>query len=234
MLLDQVGEAPAAPPLQPADRGTRRHLLRDLHLRFDRAAQRRAHRAPQRGQFRAFADAPSINLTADERDLSGLFARLRRLGRGNLGRASRSAARWWFRSNDIARSAFDAADFINARNITYFSTVPSFLSMITEELPTVRLLVLGGDVLPGRAGAALGVALSGACSIPMDRPRRRWSPPRPIARADKPVTIGKALAGLRHLSCSTKQLQPGARPANAANSISAAPASRAAISTGPN
>ncbi len=49
-------------------------------------------------------------------------------------------------SNDIARSAHDAADFITARKITYFSTVPPFLAMFRGDLPTVKLLVLGGDV----------------------------------------------------------------------------------------
>jgi non-ribosomal peptide synthetase-like protein len=51
-------------------------------------------------------------------------------------------------SSAIARSAFDAAEFINARQITYFSTVPSFLASIATDLPTVRLLVLGGEACP--------------------------------------------------------------------------------------
>ena len=48
-------------------------------------------------------------------------------------------------TGEIARSALDAAEFINARKITFFSTVPSFLAMITRDLTTVRLLVVGGD-----------------------------------------------------------------------------------------
>jgi non-ribosomal peptide synthetase-like protein len=46
---------------------------------------------------------------------------------------------------ETARSAFDAAEFINANRITFFSTVPSFLAVLPVELPTVRLLVLGGE-----------------------------------------------------------------------------------------
>jgi non-ribosomal peptide synthetase-like protein len=49
-------------------------------------------------------------------------------------------------SGEIARATFDAAEFITARKVTYFSTVPSFLAMITSDLPTVRFLVLGGEV----------------------------------------------------------------------------------------
>jgi non-ribosomal peptide synthetase-like protein len=48
-------------------------------------------------------------------------------------------------SGEISRSTFEAADFINSNNISYFSTVPSFLSMIDADLPGVRLLVLGGE-----------------------------------------------------------------------------------------
>jgi len=48
----------------------------------------------------------------------------------------------------VARSAIDAAEFIDTHNVTYFSTVPPFLAMIRHELPTVRLLVLGGDACP--------------------------------------------------------------------------------------
>jgi non-ribosomal peptide synthetase-like protein len=51
-------------------------------------------------------------------------------------------------NEEIARSALDAADFINLHRITFFSTVPSFLSMIAAELDTVRLLVVGGEACP--------------------------------------------------------------------------------------
>jgi non-ribosomal peptide synthetase component F len=39
--------------------------------------------------------------------------------------------------------AFDAS--VNLHKITYFSTVPSFLALIKADLPTVRLLVVGGE-----------------------------------------------------------------------------------------
>ena len=51
-------------------------------------------------------------------------------------------------SAEIARSTFDAAEFIESRKITFFSTVPSFLATMKTELKTVRLLVLGGEVCP--------------------------------------------------------------------------------------
>jgi non-ribosomal peptide synthetase-like protein len=48
-------------------------------------------------------------------------------------------------ASDVARSIFDAAEFINRNRISYFSTVPSFLSMMMDDLPTVTLLVVGGE-----------------------------------------------------------------------------------------
>jgi non-ribosomal peptide synthetase-like protein len=48
-------------------------------------------------------------------------------------------------TEEISRSTFDAAEFINAQRVTVFSTVPSFLAMITADLPAVRLLVVGGE-----------------------------------------------------------------------------------------
>src|SRR5216683_2059430 len=51
-------------------------------------------------------------------------------------------------SGETARSTFDAAEFINANKITFFSTVPSFLAVLEAELPTVKLLVLGGEACP--------------------------------------------------------------------------------------
>ena len=94
---------------------------------------------------------------------------------------------------DIARSPHDAGDFIKAERITYFSTVPSFLAMIEDDLSTVRLLVVGGEDCP----AALV---------------SRWAPGRRMLNtygpteatvvatlteciAGKPVTIGRALPG---------------------------------------
>lgn len=51
-------------------------------------------------------------------------------------------------TEDIARSPADLAEFISARQISYFSTVPTMLSMIDSELPSVRTLVVGGEACP--------------------------------------------------------------------------------------
>jgi len=51
-------------------------------------------------------------------------------------------------TEEIARSPVDVAEFITKNNITYFSTVPTFLSTIDSELACVRTLVVGGEACP--------------------------------------------------------------------------------------
>jgi non-ribosomal peptide synthetase component F len=46
---------------------------------------------------------------------------------------------------EVARSPFDAAEFIDRERITFFSTAPTFLALIVHDLPSVRLLVVGGE-----------------------------------------------------------------------------------------
>ncbi len=48
-------------------------------------------------------------------------------------------------TEEIERSPADVAQFINDKGITYFSTVPTMLAMIDQELSTVKTLVLGGE-----------------------------------------------------------------------------------------
>jgi non-ribosomal peptide synthetase-like protein len=48
----------------------------------------------------------------------------------------------------VARSPFDAREFISTQGITFFSTVPTFLAMMDGDLPSVRLLIVGGEECP--------------------------------------------------------------------------------------
>jgi non-ribosomal peptide synthetase-like protein len=48
-------------------------------------------------------------------------------------------------TEDIQRSPADVAQFVNDKQITYFSTVPTMLAMIDQDLETVKTLVLGGE-----------------------------------------------------------------------------------------
>jgi non-ribosomal peptide synthetase-like protein len=51
-------------------------------------------------------------------------------------------------SEETSRSTLDAAEFITSQGVTCFSTVPSFLALMKPDLPTLRLLILGGEICP--------------------------------------------------------------------------------------
>jgi len=51
-------------------------------------------------------------------------------------------------NNDIAGMPSEAAAYMTSQQVTYFSTVPTFLSMIKHPLPTVRLLIVSGEACP--------------------------------------------------------------------------------------
>jgi non-ribosomal peptide synthetase-like protein len=97
-------------------------------------------------------------------------------------------------SANVARSSFDAAQFIEAHGVTFFSTVPSFLAMIESELKSVRLLVLGGETCPSE--------LVNRFATPGRRLLNTYGPTETTVvataadcRSGAPVLIGKALPG---------------------------------------
>jgi len=51
-------------------------------------------------------------------------------------------------NNDLSKFASETAQYLTNQKITYFSTVPTFLSMIKEDLPTVKTLVVSGEACP--------------------------------------------------------------------------------------
>src|SRR5262245_46351494 len=98
--------------------------------------------------------------------------------------------------DDVSRSPPDAAEFATANRVTYFSTVPTFLSMMEADMPTVRLLVLGGEVCPPDLVARW--VKNGR------RMLNTYGPTETTVVAtyaelfpDQPVTIGKALPGYK-------------------------------------
>lgn len=97
---------------------------------------------------------------------------------------------------DVARSPTDAADFIRARGITYFSTIPTFLSMIDQDLPDVKTIVLGGE--------ACSPELVNRWAGPARRVLNTYGPTETTVVATlaecipgQPVTIGRPLPGYR-------------------------------------
>lgn len=97
---------------------------------------------------------------------------------------------------DVSRSPVDAAEFIRQRAITYFSTIPTFLSMIDQELPTVSTIVVGGE--------ACSTELVNRWAKPWRRLLNTYGPTEATVVATlsecipgQPLTIGHALPGYR-------------------------------------
>jgi non-ribosomal peptide synthetase-like protein len=95
---------------------------------------------------------------------------------------------------EILRSPTDSAIFLDEKRVTVFSTVPTFLAMIESELPTVRLLVVGGEPCP--AALVQRWARNGR------RMLNTYGPTETTVVAtysectlDAPVTIGRAMPG---------------------------------------
>ena len=49
---------------------------------------------------------------------------------------------------ELACAGPDLADFLRQQRVTVLSCVPTLLAMLTEEVPTLRLLILGGETCP--------------------------------------------------------------------------------------
>jgi non-ribosomal peptide synthetase-like protein len=98
-------------------------------------------------------------------------------------------------SDEIVRSPWDLARFLEEKRVSFFSTVPTFLSMIESELPSVRLLVVGGEPCP--AGLVERWASNGR------RMLNTYGPTEATVVATcgecapgAPVTIGRPLPGV--------------------------------------
>jgi non-ribosomal peptide synthetase-like protein len=95
---------------------------------------------------------------------------------------------------DIGHDAREVARFLTDNKVTYFSTVPTFLSMIDTELPSVRLLVVSGEQCPSELatkwsnhGRAM-LNVYGPTETTVNTTVARLAP-------GKKVTIGKPLRG---------------------------------------
>jgi non-ribosomal peptide synthetase-like protein len=97
-------------------------------------------------------------------------------------------------NNEIASMPVDAAQYITSRNVTYFSTVPTFLSMIKDDLPTVKLLVVSGEACPQETVDKW--ALNGRRMLNVYGPTEATvNTTAAECRAGKKVTIGVPLEG---------------------------------------
>jgi non-ribosomal peptide synthetase-like protein len=97
-------------------------------------------------------------------------------------------------TDDVAVSTQDAADFINARGVTVFSTVPSFLALMEPDLPSVRLLIVGGEAC--QSGLVRRWARPGRRMLNTYGPTEATVvATTAVCLPDEPVLIGEPLSG---------------------------------------
>jgi len=96
----------------------------------------------------------------------------------------------------LARHGDETADYLTAHGVTYFSTVPTFLRLVTQEIPSVRLLVVSGEPCSGelvrrwaRPGRRL-LNVYGPTEATVNT--TSWE-----CRPDTAVLIGRPLSGYR-------------------------------------
>ena len=120
-------------------------------------------------------------------------------------------------------------DVLTKAGVTAIDTVPTLLSMFTNDVPNLRLILLGGEALPASVverwaasrrifntyGPTEATVVATACEV----------------RRGEPVTIGRPIP---NYSCYVARGQPRSLGRDRANSSSAAPASRRVICSAPN
>ncbi len=97
-------------------------------------------------------------------------------------------------SKDDLRSGRGLAETLTRNGVTVFSTVPTMLSLVEDDLPTVRLLILGGEPCP--------IDLVNRWKTPGRRLVNTYGPTEATVIATfadcepgRPVTIGRAIPG---------------------------------------
>lgn len=95
---------------------------------------------------------------------------------------------------ELTRSGEDLGRFLNEQQITFFSTVPTLLALIPEDIASLRVLVLGGEQCPAELVAKWATA--GRRMINSYGPTETTvDATAGECRPGEPVTIGKPLDG---------------------------------------
>jgi non-ribosomal peptide synthetase-like protein len=97
---------------------------------------------------------------------------------------------------EMAQAGPDLSRLLAERRVTVLSCVPTLLSMLSEDIPTLRVLILGGERCPGELvtrWARPGRRLVNTYGPTETTVIATWAPLRP----GKPVTIGRPVPGYR-------------------------------------
>ena len=132
-------------------------------------------------------------------------------------------------AQDAPRFGNDLARYLAQQRVTYFSTVPTMLTTMTEPVPTLRQLVVSGEVCQPQLVARW--AVPGRLMLNVYGPTEvTVNATAAVCRPGAPITIGRPLVGYETLIWTAISIR--CRRALWASSTSADPVSRAAISSG--
>jgi non-ribosomal peptide synthetase-like protein len=113
-------------------------------------------------------------------------------------------------TKDTPKFGNDLARFLAEQGVTYFSTVPTMLSTMTEPVPSLRQLVVSGEVCPPEMVARW--ATPGRVMLNVYGPTEATvNTTAAICRPGHPITIGRPLAGYETvvLDAEMRPLPPG-------------------------
>ena len=97
-------------------------------------------------------------------------------------------------TKDTPKFGNDLARFLRANGVTYFSTVPTMLSTMTDPVPCLRQLVVSGEACPPELVARW--ARDGLLMLNVYGPTEATvNTTAAVCQAGKPVTIGRPLDG---------------------------------------
>jgi non-ribosomal peptide synthetase-like protein len=115
-------------------------------------------------------------------------------------------------TRDTPRFGNDLARYLAKQGVTYFSTVPTMLSTITEAIPSLRQLVVAGEVCPPELVARW--AQSGRLMLNAYGPTEATvNATAAVCQPGRPVTIGRPLGGYEALilDAEMRELPRGAK-----------------------
>jgi non-ribosomal peptide synthetase-like protein len=97
-------------------------------------------------------------------------------------------------SDDMSKLGPETARYLTEKKVSYFSTVPTFLSMMDGDLPTVKLLIVSGEACPQELVDRW--AINGRRMLNVYGPTETTvNTTAAECRAGKPITIGAPIEG---------------------------------------
>ena len=169
--LDSAASEICSYPARARCRRLRRlGLLRHLYLRHHRPPEGRGRHPFQHLQFPLRACGPIYGYRADDRVYQGMTIAFD-FSIEEIWPTLMAGATIVAGPNDHRRLGPGLAEFLIEQNVTVMCCVPTLLATLDRDVPSLRLLLVGGEACPRDLVAALEPARPARCSTPTARPK---------------------------------------------------------------